>query len=154
MNISEHISYAEATNSYTAKKEGINNTPNQEELKAMKFLAENIFEPLRKYFGVPIHIPSFFRSSELNIKIGGAKNSQHTKGEAVDFDADRYGQITNKQIFNYIKDNLEFDQLIYEFGNDTNPDWVHVSCKDSDNRKQILRAIKKNGMIKYINYEG
>lgn len=152
-NISKHISYNEATNSYTAKKENIDNTPNSQQLESMIALADNIFEPIRIFFNIPIYIASFFRSEELNSKIGGAYGSQHTKGEAFDLDADRYGHITNKEIFDYIKDNLEFDQMIWEYGNDVNPNWVHVSYKKVNNRKQILKAVKENGKTKYINYE-
>jgi zinc D-Ala-D-Ala carboxypeptidase len=152
-NISKHISFSEATNSYTAKKENIDNTPNPTQLENMKLLAINIFEPIRNYFKVPIYIPSFFRSEKLNEKIKGALGSQHTKGEAIDLDADRYGKITNKQIFDYIKNNLNFDQLIWEYGSDINPSWVHVSCKAKNNRKEILQAIKENGKTKYIKYE-
>lgn len=151
--ISKHISYKEATNSYTAKKENIDNIPNDQQLESMKALAENIFEPLREAINTPIYIASFFRSNALNLKIGGAYGSQHTKGEAFDLDADRYGHTTNKKIFDYIKDNLEFDQLIWEYGTNSNPNWVHVSYKKVNNRKQILKAVKENGKTKYINYE-
>ena len=151
--ISKHISFKEATNSYTAKKEGIDNIPNYNQLECMKLLAFNVFEPIRNYFNVPIYIASFFRSEKLNDKIKGAIGSQHTKGEAMDLDADRYGKITNKQIFDYIKDNLEFDQLIWEYGDTNNPSWVHVSYKNKNNRKEILKAIKVNGKTKYIRYE-
>lgn len=151
--ISNHISYSEATNSYTAKKEGIDNTPNDQQLGSMRLVAEKVFEPVRNYLGVAIYIPSFFRSITLNDEIGGANGSQHTKGEALDVDADRYGGTTNKEIFDYILNNLEFDQLIWEFGDNNNPAWIHVSYKISNNRKQVLKAIKENGKTKYINYE-
>lgn len=143
-NISKHISYKEATKSITASNHGYDNTPNDEQLCNMQYLAEKVFEPLRGYFGIPIAITSFFRSEKVNVKVGGSKTSQHCKGEAMDIDADVLGAITNKQIFNYIKRNLDYDQLIWEFGDDRNPEWVHVSLKRSGtNRKQTLRASKE-----------
>lgn len=139
--ISPNISEAEAFKSNQAIKLGINNTTNDSEILAnMRYVALNVFEPLRKHFNRPIGISSFYRSSALNKAIKGAKNSQHLTGEAIDIDADIYGGISNAEIFNWIKNNLEFDQLIWEFGNDTNPAWVHVSLKRKGvNRKQIIR---------------
>ena len=138
--ISKNCSYEEATRSNTAKRLGISNDPNPEQLACMKNLATRIFEPIREHFGVPIYISSFFRSDVLNKAVKGASNSQHVKGEAMDIDAHIFGSITNKQIFEYIKDNLEYDQLIWEFGNEDEPDWVHVSyTSDKPNRKQIIK---------------
>ena len=136
--ISKHISYVEATISQTAIRKKIDNTPTKEQLASMVLVAEKCFEPVRNYFRVPIKISSFFRSEKLNKAVGGARNSQHTKGEAIDIQGT--GKITNKMIFDYIKDNLEFDQLIWEFGTKTNPAWVHVSYSAKKNRKQILYA--------------
>jgi hypothetical protein len=151
--ISNHITYIEAVYSDTAKRLGIDNTPNGGQLERMKTLAEKVFEPLREYFKVPIYISSFFRSEALNIAIGGAKNSQHMFGEAMDIDAQNYGKVTNKELFLYIKDNLEFDQLIWEFGNNEEPDWIHVSYTYKYQlRKQVLKAIKINGTTSYIPY--
>ena len=151
-NISKNITYIEATKSATAIKKGIDNTPTNETLKIMQYVAENVFEPLREHFNVPIGITSFYRSSALNKAVGGSSTSEHVNGSAIDIDADVFGRITNKEIFNYIKDNLNFNQLIWEFGNDNEPDWVHVSLKKSGNKKQILQAKKINGRTKYINY--
>lgn len=154
MDVSPHVSYKEAVYSDTAKRLGIINIPDFEQLSKMVIVANEIFEPVRNHFGVPIYVSSFFRSIELNKVIGGSKTSQHVLGEAMDIDADKYGKITNKQIFNFIKDNLEFDQLIWEFGTDDEPNWVHVSFKEGNNRHQILKAyrdIKKN--IKYKIYK-
>lgn len=140
MGISEHISYSEAIHSDTAKRLGIKNEPNGGQIERMRTLAEKIFEPLRNFIGVPIYVSSFFRSEELNKAIKGAKNSQHLYGEAMDIDAEKFGGTTNKVIFNYIKDNLDFDQLIWEAGTDDEPDWVHVSFTYKyPNRKQVLR---------------
>jgi zinc D-Ala-D-Ala carboxypeptidase len=152
--ISKNISYNEAVNSKTALKLGINNIPNAEQLNNMQNVAERVFQPIREHFNVPIYISSFFRSEALNKAIGGSKTSQHCKGEAMDLDADVFGGITNAQIFNYIKDNLEFDQLIWEFGTDKNPGWVHVSYSQYQSRHKILKAIKNNGKTIYQNYVG
>ena len=149
MRISKHISYKEATQSQTAVRKGINNEPDAYQLQNMQILAEKVFEPLREHFGVPIAINSFFRSQKLNKAIGGATGSQHTQGRAIDID-DTLGGVSNKQMFEYIKANLDFDQLIWEFGNDNNPDWVHISyVSESENRKRVLKASKKNGKTVY-----
>ena len=151
--ISKHISYKEATRSTTAIRLGIDNKPFEYELGNMKAIAENIFEPLRKWVGGAIKVTSFFRSEKLNQAIGGSVSSQHCQGRAIDID-DVYGYKTNAEMFNYIKNNLDFDNLIWEFGTDDNPDWVHVSYVSNErNRGQVLRAIKENGKTKYLNYE-
>lgn len=148
-NISEHITYAEATASNKAKQLGISNTPNERELKAMKLLAEAVFEPLRKWYGKPIQVTSFFRSAKINKAIGGSATSQHSLGQAIDIDT----VSDNRKLFDYIKDNLPFDQLIWEYGNDSAPDWIHVSYTETRNRKQILRATRKNGKTVYLPYK-
>ena len=144
-NISNHITYEEATVSSKAKELKINNDTNSKQLTNMKLLAENIFEKVREHFDTPIYISSFFRSSKLNTKLKGSSTSQHCAnvGAAMDIDADVYKGVTNSEIFNYILENLNFDQLIWEFGNDENPDWVHVSyVSDILNRKEVLKAYK------------
>jgi len=149
MRISKHISYKEATQSQTAVRKGIKNEPDAYQLQNMQTLAENVFEPIREHFGVPIAINSFFRSPKLNKAIGGAAGSQHTQGRAIDID-DTLGGVSNKQMFEWIKENLDFDQLIWEFGNDSNPDWVHVSYVSStENRKRVLKASRQNGKTVY-----
>ena len=149
MRISKHISYKEATLSQTAVRKGINNDPDAYQLQNMQLLAEKVFEPLREHFGVPIAINSFFRSQKLNKAIGGATGSQHTQGRAIDID-DTLGGVSNKQMFDWIRDNLDYDQLIWEFGNNQNPDWVHVSyVSEAENRKRALKASKKNGKTIY-----
>ena len=152
MNISKHLSLAEVIRSETAKRNGISNMPTEEHLDNFKALAENVFEKIRVHFGVPIHISSGYRSKELNKLIGGSSTSQHCFGEAIDIDMDGSASgVTNADIFNYIKDNLEHDQLIWEGGTDKNPDWVHVSYSKKKNRKQRLKAVIKNGKTSYIN---
>ena len=148
--ISKHITYKEATRSATALRLGIENTPNQYELQNMEMVAKHVFEPLREAVNAPIKINSFFRCEELNKAIGGSSKSQHCQGRAIDID-DVYGSVSNAFMYYYIKDNLDFDQLIWEFGTDHNPDWVHVSYVDADsNRKRCLKAIRENGKTKYI----
>mgnify|MGYP003108816549 CR=1 FL=1 len=147
--ISKNISYKESIHSQTAKRKGIENTPNEEQLASMFTIAEMIFQPLRAWVGGPIKINSFFRSPELNRAIGGSKTSQHCKGQAMDLD-DVYGHKTNAEMYMYIKENLDFDQLIWEFGDDKNPNWIHVSYVDAQkNRNRCLKAYKDNGKTKY-----
>ncbi len=152
MQLSKNLSLTEMTISAEAKRKCINNMPKEDHLSNMKKLALNVFQPIRDHFKEPIHISSGYRSLALNREIGGSITSQHCSGEAIDIDMDG-SNITNAQIFNWIKDNLVFDQLIWEFGTDTNPSWVHVSYESTGKqRKQILKAIKKNGKTSYINY--
>ena len=150
--ISKHISDKEATKSITALRLGIDNTPNGNAYNNMKTLAANVFEPLREWVGGPIKITSMYRSPELCDALGSnGRTSQHTKGQAIDID-DIYGHKTNAEMFEYIKNNLEFDQLIWEFGNEDNPDWLHISYVDLEkNRKRILKAVRDQGKVKYIN---
>jgi zinc D-Ala-D-Ala carboxypeptidase len=153
MQLSKNLALSEVTRSETAKRRGISNMPTPEHIENFKKLAENVFQPIRDHFGVPIRISSGYRSAALNKAIGGASSSQHCQGEAIDIDMDGT-TVTNAQIFNYIKDNLNFDQLIWEFGTDTNPDWVHVSYDSAGKqRKQILKAIKKGGATSYLPYK-
>jgi hypothetical protein len=144
MNLSKHVTLAEFQDSPTATTHGINNKMNESQIASAKLLCENVFEPLRSYLNTPIKISSGFRSVQLNKMIKGSSTSQHTKGEAMDLQIGANG-------FNFIKDKLNFDQLIWEFGNDENPSWVHVSFS-SKNRKQVLKATKKNGKTIYSNY--
>jgi zinc D-Ala-D-Ala carboxypeptidase len=149
LRISKHISYKEATQSQTATRLGIPNAPGEYEIQNMQLLAEKVFEPLREFFDVPIYVSSFYRSKELNKAIGGSSRSQHCEGRAIDLD-DVYGGVTNAEMFQFIANILDYDQLIWELGNDENPAWVHVSYVSEDqNRKQMLRATKKNGKTIY-----
>ena len=150
MKISDNITYAEAIHSQTAKRRGIDNTPTAKQVEVMKLTAEKIFEPLRKFVGGPIKVNSFFRSAELNKAIGGSKTSQHCKGQAIDID-DVFGHKTNAEMYNWVKENLNFDQMIWEFGTDMNPNWVHISyVSEEDNRNRCLKAYKdERGRTKY-----
>lgn len=136
-NISKYITYLEATTSQTATRKGINNTPTDAEIINMQLVAVRIFDVVRDHFKTPLRVSSFYRCLKLNAAVGGAKNSQHKLGQAIDIQGT--GDLTNKEIFNFIKNNLDFDQLIWEFGNETNPAWVHVSYVSKEkNRKQII----------------
>tara|TARA_R110002012_G_scaffold208252_1_gene378330 strand:- start:42 stop:497 length:456 start_codon:yes stop_codon:yes gene_type:complete len=147
--VSEHISYKEATHSITAIRKGIKNIPNNEQLANMELLAEKVFEPLRKWVDGPIKINSFFRCPKLNKAIGGSTKSQHCHGQAIDID-DTYGKVANSEMYHYIKSNLDFDQMIWEFGDDDNPDWVHISyVSEEDNRRRCLKAERINGKTTY-----
>jgi zinc D-Ala-D-Ala carboxypeptidase len=149
MELSKNLELAEVTRSESAKRRGINNIPTPEHIENLKKLAENIFQPIRDHFNVPIRISSGYRSKALNTAIKGSLSSQHCQGEAIDIDMDGTS-ITNAQIFNFIKDNLDFDQLIWEFGTKSNPDWVHVSYESTGKqRKQILVASKVGGKTVY-----
>lgn len=136
-NISKHITFKEATFSATAQRLGLKNEPTEQHLKAMKLVAEKCFEPLREWYGKPLKINSFYRGDALNKAVKGSSSSQHCKGEAIDIDAGSIAE--NKKIHDWIKDNLDFDQLLWEYGNSVGPDWVHVSYTDKKpNRKQCL----------------
>jgi hypothetical protein len=154
MKLSEHLDLSEVTRSESAKRKGISNMPTEAHIANFKLLAEKVFEPIRKHFRCPIIISSGYRSKELNAAIGGSLTSQHCQGEAIDIDMDGTPNgVTNRMVFDYIKDNLEFDQLIYEFGDSNNPDWVHVSYESSGKqRKQILKAVRNNGKTSYLVY--
>lgn len=135
--ISKYITYQEATTSQTAVRRGIKNVPSDKELVAMQLVGIRVFDKVREHFGVPLRVSSFYRSEELNKVIGGSMTSQHVKGQAIDIQGT--GRVTNKMIFDYIKDNLDFTQLIWEYGNDKNPAWVHVSYDKDNLKKQVLK---------------
>lgn len=145
MKLSEHLELSEVIRSESAKRNGISNMPTAEHIENFKILATKVFEPIREHFGVPIRISSGYRSAELNKCVGGSATSQHSSGEAIDIDQDQT-TITNKQVFDYIKDNLAFDQLINEF----NYAWVHVSYKaNGKQRGEVWEAYKEGKVTKY-----
>lgn len=148
MKLSEHVSLEEFEFSQTAVKNGYNNSMNEEQIECAKALCENIFEPVRKFRGKAISLSSGFRGSQLNKAVGGSSSSQHCKGQAIDV------KLTVKE-FHLIKDNLDFDQLIWEFGTKEAPQWVHVSYdkNKTKQRGQVLRALKVGGRTKYINFD-
>ena len=145
MKLSEHLELSEVIRSESAKRNGISNMPTAEHIENFKILAAKVFEPIREHFGVPIRISSGYRSAELNKCVGRSATSQHSSGEAIDIDQDAT-TITNKQVFEYIRDNLAFDQLINEF----NYSWVHVSYKaNGKQRGEVLEAYKLGVVTKY-----
>jgi zinc D-Ala-D-Ala carboxypeptidase len=152
MIISEHLSLSELIRSDSAKRLGVTNMPTDEHIINLKALAENIFEPIRNHFRCPIFISSGYRSAELNQALKGAKSSQHLKGEAIDIDMDGSSNgVTNAMVYEFIKLKLDFDQLIWEFGDTVNPSWVHVSFKkNGPQRHQVLRAVLVDGGTKYV----
>ena len=147
--ISEHVSLHEATRSQTATRLGIANEPGPDMLVPMQAVAEYCFEPARRHFGRAIYVSSFYRSPELNKAIGGSPTSDHCLGRAMDLDADTYGGLTNAQLFDWLRANVPFDQLIWEFGDDANPAWVHVSYRGPSNRGLVLRARLVGGKTTY-----
>lgn len=153
MKLSVHFSLAEFTRSESAKRHGVSNNPTPEHLENIKVLCEKVLEPIREHFAEPLNISSGYRSKALNHYIGGSLKSQHCEGKAADIDQDGMGGATNTEIFNFIKDSLDFDQLIWEFGDNNKPDWVHVSYNKGANRKQVLRALKVNGKTVYAPYK-
>jgi zinc D-Ala-D-Ala carboxypeptidase len=152
MKLTAHFALAEFTRSESAKRHGVSNEPTPEHLQNLITLCEKVLEPIRVKFG-PINISSGYRSKALNHYIGGSLNSQHCEAKAADIDMDGMGGATNTEIFNFIKDSLDFDQLIWEFGDNNKPDWVHVSYNAGKNRKQMLKALKVNGKTVYAPYK-
>ena len=152
MKLSEHLDLSEIIRSESAKRNGISNMPTPEHIENLKALAEKIFEPIRNHFKVPIRVSSGYRSKELNAKVGGSKSSDHCFGYAIDLDADGTS-ITNNEIFYFIKDNLKFKQLIFEFPVNGQASWIHISYQASNLKNEILIAKKLYGKTIYINYK-
>lgn len=143
MKLSKNLSLSECLRSDTAKRLGIKNEPHEDwVIENLKAIAEQVFQPCRDNFGVPLFVSSGYRSPELNAAIGGSRRSAHLEGSALDIDADVFGGCTNREVFEYIKECLDFDTLIWEFGDENNPDWVHVAyVRDGSNRKRCLKAV-------------
>lgn len=153
MKLSRNLNLAEVIKSQTATRLGISNDPTIEHLENLKAVAVNVFQPIRNHFDRPIAVTSGYRSKDLNAAINGSLKSQHCKGEALDLDADVFGGLSNKEIFDFVREHLEFDQMIWEFGDESNPDWVHISYKrKGQNRGEILRAVRKEGKTRYEIY--
>lgn len=149
--LSKFLTYEEAIKSPTAKRLGIDNEPDPEQLENMRYVAKEIFDPVREFVGGPLHASSFFRSRELNDAVpGSSKTSQHMTGQAIDIDCDTFGYGTNKEIFDFIRNTLIFDQVIAEYVDKFgNPSWVHVSKTKTGNRGQVLVKLKD----RYINFK-
>ena len=151
MKLSEHLELAEVIRSSTAKRLGITNMPTEEHISNLKIWGEKIYDAVREHFKRHIFLSSGYRSKELNANTKGASStSQHSTGEAGDLDMDGT-EIKNSEIFYFIKDNLQYDQLIWEYGNDENPDWVHASYESNGKqRMQVLKCVRVGGQPKYI----
>lgn len=150
MVISQFFTLGELIRSESAKRNGISNMPTPEHIENLKALCEHILEPIRAEFRVPIYISSAYRSKALNKFVGGATNSDHCFGFAADIDLDGHSHgVTNKDVFYFIKDKLKFKQLIWEFGNDKNPDWVHISYDPNKLKNEVLIAKKVKGKTIY-----
>lgn len=149
MNLSKNFTLAEMTKSETALRLGIENEPNEQQLSALKLLCEKVLQPVRDHFGKGVKVNSGFRHPEVNAKVGGSKTSDHCRGQAADIEIPG---VANAELAEWIKDNLEFRQLILEFYTPGIPDsgWVHVSYVPEDNKKQVLTATKKDGKTVYL----
>ncbi|MCK4967540.1 MAG: peptidase M15 [Candidatus Aenigmarchaeota archaeon] len=150
MKISENLSLKEVIKSNTADRLNINNMPTDEHLENLKIVAEKIFQPIREHFGVAIGVSSGYRSEGLNRAVKGSKTSHHCKGMALDLDADIFRKVTNKEIFDFILQNLDFTQLIWEYGTNENPNWVHVAYDKNNLKKQVLKAVKGKGYVNML----
>lgn len=150
MNLTKNFTLEELSNSSTAKRLGIDNIPNNEQVENLRLLCEKVLQPIREKYGKPIIISSGFRCEKLNKAIGGSPTSEHRYGMAADFHSLSDTLSDNKALWDLIRTmNLNFGQLIYEYGSDSGPDWIHISYNEKNNRKQILRCKKVNGKASY-----
>jgi len=149
MQLSKNFTLNELTKSQEALRYGIDNTPNEEHIQNLKILCEKILQPLRDFYGMPVSISSGYRSTALCVAIGSSPTSQHTRGEAADFEI--FG-VPNKELADFIVSNLDYDQCILEFWNENEPNsgWVHCSYSSKYNRRQYLKAEKVSGKIVYL----
>jgi len=144
MKLSKNLSLDEVIYSQTALRRDIDNTPTEEHIENLKYVAEKIFQPIREHFGVPIYVSSGYRSKDLNEAIGGSPRSFHSHGMALDLDQDgRNKGVSNADVFNFIKDNLQFTELIWEFGNENNPNWVHVAIAPGREEEKNTKIAQK-----------
>ena len=152
--VSRWASYTDTFKSTTATRLGIDNVPNADGLDNIRITCFKVYDPACDYFGRRLPIASFYRCPLLNAKIGGSSTSQHCNGQAVDIDCDGLGtaRVTNALLFDFIRKRLDFDQLIWEFGTDANPDWVHVSYNPGRNRREVLKAERIKGRTTYTPY--
>ena len=148
MSLTKNFSLLELTKSQTAERKGIDNTPSTEHQENLKKLCENVLQPSRDHFSCVVSVSSGYRSPVLCAAIGSKSTSQHARGEAADFEI--FG-VSNKELADWIHYNTNYDQLILEYWNESDPNsgWVHCSYSESNNRRQYLRAYKENGKTKY-----
>jgi hypothetical protein len=151
--LSKYATLEECSRSVTASRLGIDNNPPVEVRDNLREVCSKVFDPCREFVGGPLAIASGYRSPKLNKAVGGSKTSEHMVGQALDIDCDTFGNKTNAELFYFIKDNLEFNQLIWEFGTDKNPEWIHVSYSRLHNKKKVLKATKIKGKTIYTNFK-
>ena len=150
MKLSKNLWLSEVTKSNTAIRRGIDNNPTKLHIANLTYLAEKVFQPIREHFGHPIFVSSGYRSKDLNEAIGGSQKSFHSHGMALDLDMDGKSTITNTDIFNFIKNNIDYTELIWEFGTEDKPDWVHVAiAKGREQEKKAKIAHREGGRTKY-----
>lgn len=142
MLLSRNFTLAELTDTDT----GLPNNPSQEEIRNLKLLVQKVLQPVRDKFGV-INVTSGYRSPGVNSAVGGSATSDHVHGRAADIQCEDMATV-----FKYIRKNLPFKQLIWEFGTDAQPKWIHVAYDANNNKGEVLKAIKKGGKTKYIQF--
>jgi hypothetical protein len=147
--LSKYATLDECSRSVTASRLGIDNNPPLEVRDNLREICSKVFDPCREFVGGPLAIASGYRCPKLNKAVGGSKTSEHMLGQALDIDCDTFGGKTNAELFYFIKDNLDFNQLIWEFGTDKNPEWVHVSYSRLHNKKKVIKATKVKGKTIY-----
>ena len=149
MQLSKNFNLVEMTKSQTATRKGIDNTPSAEHQGNLQSLCMHVLQPIRDHFSQVVTVSSAYRSPELCLAIGSKTTSQHAKGEAADFEI--FG-VSNKELADYINENLDYDQLILEYWTESDPNsgWVHCSYSEGNNRNQYLKAYKDdNNKTKY-----
>ena len=149
MNLTKNFTLAEMTKSETALRHGMENEPGENEIGNLKLLCEKVLQPVRDHFGKGVKVNSGFRHPDVNAKVGGSRTSDHTRGQAADIEIPG---VPNAELAEWIKDNLDYRQLILEFYTPGVPDsgWVHVSYVAEDNKKEVLTATKQNGKTVYL----
>jgi hypothetical protein len=149
MNLTKNFTLSELTKSETALRKGLNNEPNQEIISALQLLAVTVLQPVRDHYGKGVKVNSGYRSPEVNASVGGSKTSDHCKGQAADIEIPG---VANAELAEYIKERLQFTQLILEFYTPGVPDsgWVHVSYDPSNLKKQVMTATKRDGKTVYL----
>ena len=149
MNLTKNFTLSELTKSETALRKGLDNAPSQDTISALQVLAVHVLQPVRDHYGRSVKVNSGYRSPEVNASVGGSKTSDHCKGFAVDIEI---GGVANADLAAYIRDELQFTQLILEFYTPGVPDsgWVHVSYDPDNLKKQVMTATKRDGKTVYL----
>jgi hypothetical protein len=149
MNLTKNFTLSELTKSETALRRGLNNEPTQEVISALQLLAVNVLQPVRDHYTKGVKVNSGYRSPEVNATVGGSRTSDHCKGQAADIEIPG---VANAELAEYIKDKLQFTQLILEFYTQGVPDsgWVHVSYDPSNLKKQVMTAVRRDGKTVYL----